>query len=67
MTFSYAAKRAAIRKAIDVVEHWESRIGGKAYGLDDLIPRLRSIEEDYLQMRLPWEQNANETRKLKRD
>ncbi len=61
MTFSYAAKRAAIRKAIHVVEEWEKKTGMKAFGSDDLIPRLRSIEDDYLQQKLPWEQNAAKT------
>lgn len=61
MTFSYAAKRAAIRKAIHVIEEWEKRTGMKAFGLEDLIPRLQAIEEDYLQQRLPWEQNKPKT------
>lgn len=61
MSFSYADKRAAIRKAIHCVEVLEQRLGSKPFGSDDLIPRLRSIEEDYLQKRLPWEQNKPET------
>ena len=61
MTFSHASKRAAIRKAIILVEEWERKMGLPAFGSDDLIPRLRSIETDYLQQRLPWEQNETKT------
>jgi hypothetical protein len=56
-TFSYAEKRAAIRKMIGVLEQLKrERAWAPLFDDEDIVAKMHSAESDFMQRRLPWDQ-----------